>query len=418
MPVKITTITSTIAYFWVIAIIALLVIAQPNTSDARTPSDNSLKASLKEQIDQNTLQHQQLIKLADTAELQRKQIQQLHAATEKALNKEVPADPFLIVFRIITLFTLGLLAFTLITLVYRHLPSFEKHKISLREQGEDIEHLKHSVIQCQKNTTITAQALAKTKADVIALKEAQQLSKDQAAIALEILEKQLRSPLSVGLTEQNRATIMSLLEEGHLSFDNALRAKALIAEHDEEWMNTIQYWETVLVEKPDNNEALLHIGFANYKLAADYRKDLTYLNKAVDTYHQIMSSAPEYFEDAYGFDSQSVEPEFPEGNADDFWIYQQVEDLIFKTDELKNYHAILNVACKYVAQGEIDDARDCLEQISSIYHAANCKQLQEDKDLDPIRDQDWFQDIVQNACQKKPLTETPLDDDNVDMLPS
>lgn len=389
-----------------LAIMVLLVSLQPNVSDARTNSYKALKATLAEQTEQITLQKQQMASLAETAELQRQQIQQLHAATEKALNKEAPSDPFLTVFRIITLFTLGLLAFTLYTLVYRYLPSFDKYKTLLREQQETtekqqrkIDEQQRNMLQIHKNSTITAQALARTKADVIALKEAQQLSKDQAAIALEILEKQLRSPLEAGLSEQNRATIIELLDDGHLNFENTLRAKALIAEHDEQWSDAIQFWETVLVEKPENNEALLHIGYANYKLAANHRKDQTYLNKAVDTYHRIMSSAPEYFEDAYGFDDQSVEPEEHQGNTEDFWIFQQVEGLIFKTDELKNYHSILNIACQYSADGQIDDARDCLEQVSPVFHASNYKQLQEDSDLDSVRSQEWFKKIMNDAAQ-------------------
>lgn len=402
----------------IIVIVAVFALMQPNYSEAKSASYNTLKASLAEQTKQNEIQHQQMASLAETAELQRQQIQQLHTATEKALNKEAPVDPFLTVFRIITLFTLGLLAFTLYTLVYRYLPSFDNYKTLLREQQEItnkqqnvIDEQQRNMLQIHKNTTITAQALAKTKAEVIGLKAAQQLSKDQAAIALEILEKQLRSPLEAGLSEQNRATIIELLDDGHLSFDNTLRAKALIAEHDEEWLDAIQFWETVLVEKPENNEALLHIGFANFKLAANHRKDQTYLNKAVDTYHHIMSSAPEYFEDAYGFDDQSVEPEEHVGNADDFWIFQQVEGLIFKTDELKNYHSILNIACQYSVDGQLDDARDCLEQVSPIYHASNCKQLQEDTDLDSVRDQEWFKKIVKDACTTKTKIALDITDD-------
>lgn len=385
---------------------------QPNYSEAKSTSYNTLKASLAEQTKQNEIQQQQMASLAETAELQRQQIQLLHAAAEKALNKEPPVDPFLSVFRIITLFTLSLLVFTLYTLIYSYLPSLNKYKGLLREQKNTLDDLKSNILNTQKNTTITTQALAKTDAEVIALKEAQQLSKDQTAIALEILEKQLRLPLEAGLSEQNRATIVELLEDGHLNFENSLRAKALIAEHDEEWSDSLKYWETVLVERPENNEALLHIGFANYKLAANHRKDPTYLNKAVDTYHHIMSSAPEYFEDAYGFDDQSIEPEDHEGNAEDFWIFQQVEGLIFKTDELKNYHSILNIACQYAADGQIKNARDCLEQVSPIYHASNCKQLQEDPDLEAVRDQKWFKKIVENACstQAKQTLDTVEED--------
>lgn len=400
--------------------VAFYVMLQPNASEAKGASYQALKTSIAEQTEQTAIQQEQLALLADTAELQRQQIQKLHTATEKALNKEPPADPFLTVFRIITLFTLGLLAFTLYTLVYRYLPSFDKYKVLLREQQDasqkhqdSIDELKRNVLQTHKNTSITAQALAKTKAEVLALKAAQQLSKDQAAIALEILEKQLRLPLEAGLSEQNRTTIKELIDDGHLSFENSLRAKALIAEHDEQWLNAMQYWETVLLEKPDNNEALLHIGFANYKLAANHRHDQTYLNQAVETYHRIMSAAPEYFEDAYGFDDQSVEPEEHQGNAEDFWIFQQVEGLIFKTDELKNYHSILNIACQYLANDQIDDARDCLEQISPIYHASNCKQLQQDTALDAVRDQQWFKKIVAEACSsnKQKLETIPHEED-------
>lgn len=416
MLIKILNKDTMLSKLFTLLIISLLFLALSNVSEAKSASYNILKTSIGQVKSQNLELKQQLTAQAETTALQARQIQQLHTAMETQLNKET-ADPFLNIFRIITLFTLSLLLFTLYTLTTKYLPLLDRYKALLQKQHRTLELHHHKIddvtlktLKAQKITATIEQSLSQTKIntgqdieylknDVETLQKAQKLTKDQAAIAIEVLDKHLKSPLETGLSEQNLGTLHALLDEGHLDFTSSIKAKALIAEHDEQWSEAIHYWDTVLLEKPKNNEALLHIGFANYKLAANHRKDQSHLNKAVATYDKIMVSAPEYFEDAYGFDDQTVGPDEIETNADELWIYQQVEELIIKTDELKNYHSVLNVACEYSVGGKIEDARECLEQVSTVYHASNCKQLREDKDLDSVREHEWFKKIIKDACE-------------------
>lgn len=358
---------------------------------------------------------------AESISSQNKKLHELHESIDQsrlqAKNNKISAERYITLYRALALFTLALLIGTLYLLSKKYLPLLKKHKTLLKELDQrtephqnEINEVKQSTLLLLKDakaieqkivttTTKSDEKISHLQQDIETIHKAEQQSKDQVATNLDTLGKLLKKPLIQGLLEQEITTIRSLLEEGHLDFINSLKVKGLISEHHANWHDAIKYWDTVLLEKPQNNEALLHIGFANFKLAAMHRKKESYLNHAVNSYDQIMVSSPEYFEDAYGFDDQVVGPDHINTNSDELWLYQQVEKLIIKTDELRNYHAVLNIACEYSAAGNTEDARECLEQISLIYHAPNYQQLQNDKDLASIRDQDWFKKIIKEASE-------------------
>jgi len=363
-----------------------------------------------------TKTEQQIHTLTENATYTSQQLKQLHHITQDIINNNSQEDVFVTTFRILAAFTLILLLTALYILTQKYAPLFEKQKALIeqlknQQQQHEIETDKlnqqlHSIEQKTKKTqqhiinthTTTHNTTQQLQEQVQALQDAQQSTKNQVAIARDILQKHLQSPLEQGIPELDVTTLKSLLNEDHLDFQDALKAKALIAEHQQKWQHALQLWDTLLLETGDNNEALLHIGYAHYKQAAENSKEQHHLDKAVSIYDRIMVSAPEYFEDAYGYDDQTVGPEAINTHAEELWIYQQLEELIIKTDELRNYQSILNIACKYAAEGQIEDARDCLEQVSPIYHAASCKQLQKDTDLDTVRSLDWFQNIIKAAC--------------------
>jgi tetratricopeptide (TPR) repeat protein len=395
--------------FMLLLCLALIIsITLPSLSYANKTSTKILEKQQQTQ--------QQIHDLTEYATQTSQQLKQLQNITQDIIDSNVQEDVFVTTFRILAGFTLILLLSTLYILTQKYAPLFEKYKVSIKQlknQQEQhdvkIEKLKQQ-LQHEKTTTKIIQQHI-TEADttthhttqqlqehVQALQDAQQFTKDQVAIARDILQKHLKSPLEQGIPELDVTTLKLLLNEGQLDFQDSLKAKALIAEHQQKWPHALQLWDTLLLETGDNNEALLHIGYSHYKQAADNSKNQHHLDKAVNIYDRIMISAPEYFEDAYGYDDQTVGPEAINTNSEELWIYQQLEELIIKTDELRNYQSILNIACKYAAEGQLEDARDCLEQVSPVYHAASCKQLQKDTDLDAVRKLDWFQDIIKSAC--------------------
>lgn len=73
------------------------------------------------------------------------------------------------------------------------------------------------------------------------LQDAQQFTKDQVAIAHDILQKHLESPLEQGIPELDITTLKSLLHEGHLNFQDALKTKALIAEHQQQGVSSVYH---------------------------------------------------------------------------------------------------------------------------------------------------------------------------------
>lgn len=200
-------------------------------------------------------------------------------------------------------------------------------------------------------------------------------------------------------------SLKQLARSSALPFVDTLKAKALLARYQGEWSKAIGYWDTVLMDEDSGEEetqvsrhtALLNLTYAHYKLAENRSKDDADLKKAVNLSEQIMTEASHYFDDAYGYDSENFLPDDIELTTEEMGLYPQVGRLVNKLDELKNYQSIYNLACVYSKDGQIDDARDCLEQIAKVYTAPNIQQLQEDEDLASVRDMDWFKSIVDQA---------------------
>lgn len=410
-----------IPLFSVILLLALFLSLALNPVQAKSASYNILKKSIEQLKRQNqmlqdklTIHTKSISSQSEILQVLQESISQSHI---QAKSREASADLHITLYRTLVLFTLALLISALYLFSKKYLPFLRKHKALLKELDQRTEPHQNEIDEVKQNTllvlkdakaikqkitsaaTESDERISHLEQDIENIHKAELLSKNQVSSNLATLDKLLKKPLLQGLSEQDITTIQSLLEEGHLDFINSLKVKGLISEHNSNWHDAIKYWDTILLEKPKNNEALLHIGFSYFKLATMYRKKESYLNSAESSYDQIMVSSPEYFEDTYGFDDQVVDPDHINTNPDELWLHQQVDSLIIKTDELRNYHAVLNIACEYSAVGNTEYARECLEQISSIYHASNYKQLQNDKDLESVRDQDWFKRIIKEASE-------------------
>jgi len=216
------------------------------------------------------------------------------------------------------------------------------------------------------------------------------------------LQLLLAKPVTYEPDDADGLLLNTLLEEDNLNFEETLQAKALASEYKAEWQLAIVYWETLLAENKNNLQALLHIAYGNYKLAEKYRKDDIYIEKASATYNQIMLLAPEYFEDIYAYDTdENMGASELVNDPDKVFIYQQIEQLVLKVDELKNYQSIYNLACQYAKEGNEQDARTWLEQITVDKESLHCKHLSEDEDLDSLRELPWFQRLLQEACEEE-----------------
>ena len=215
------------------------------------------------------------------------------------------------------------------------------------------------------------------------------------------LKTLLANPVSYEATDADGLLLNTLIEEDNLNFEEILQAKSLASEYKGEWQLAIIYWETLLAENKNNMQALLHIAYANYKLAEKYRKDEIYSEKASATYNQIMLLAPEYFEDIYAYDSdENMGASELVNDPDKVFIYQQIEQLVLKVDELKNYQSILNLACQYAKEGDEENAKVWLEQIAVDEGALHCKHLSEEEELDSLRELPWFQRLLKEACEE------------------
>ncbi len=227
------------------------------------------------------------------------------------------------------------------------------------------------------------------------------LSHERRKVIEKELQDLLAKPVTYEATDDDKLLINTLLKEDNLNFEEILQAKSLAAEYKGEWQLAIVYWETLLAENKNNTLALLHIAYGNYKLAENNHNDDIYLEKASATYHQIMLLAPEYFEDIYAYDDdENMGASELVNDPDKIFIYQQIEQLVLKVDELKNYQSIYNLACQYAKEGNVSDAKTWLEQATLNSSSMHCKHLQEDKDLDSLRELPWFQRLIYEACKE------------------
>lgn len=220
-------------------------------------------------------------------------------------------------------------------------------------------------------------------------------------IAEEQLEALLNHPVDYTLSSSEKDTLHTLIKENNLSFSSNLKARALEEEYSEAWQRAIDYWKTYIIDQGNDTEALLHIGYANYCLAISNSKDDYYINQAMNAFEKIMLAAPDYFDDMQGYDGEETLNEANNINEDgkEYNLYQQLETYLMKLDELRNYHSIYMLACNYANDGKVQDAQNCLEQIPPIFHAPHCKQLQKDSNLSVLRQFDWFNKLIDEACK-------------------
>jgi hypothetical protein len=339
-----------------------------------------------------------------TQQLLQKTQQQLTTLKEQHIEKK---DNTLLYFLfIVSALALGLSALSLYLLRRKHQPKTQQLHSRLEQTETDIVKLsgqtaqQHHAVDTLKVTHDTLFKDITHKLNTLDNHQKQSYERRQA------VEKELKHllqlPVNYDATEADHLVLSTMLEEGNLNFEEILQAKSLFAEYQHQWQLAVTYWKTLLAENKQNTFALLHLAYGNYKLAEQHRNDNTYLDKAMDNYNNIMTLAPEYFEDINGYDDdENMGASELVTDPDKVLIYQQIEKLVMQVSELKNYYSIYNLACQYAKEGNNEAAQDWLEQISLGAHTLHCKHLQEEEDLDSIRTFPWFQYLIEEACGKQ-----------------
>lgn len=397
-------------------------------SFARKPTLSSLNYAIKNLKKQNNILEKKLKTQRGRQEKQdlnfqeilQKQIQQNEQTTQQFqqtlenLKKQLQAQEskksedssLLYLVSVLSILALGLALFSLF--LARRKPPSETPTLTPRLEQSEADIIKLSGQSAQHNHAV--ESLKVTHGELFKgfSHKLNKLDNErkQSYERRQSIEKELRlllqQPVSYEASEADRLVLNTMLEEENLNFEETLQAKSLVAEYQAQWRLAIVYWETLLAENESNTLALLHVGYSNYKLAENHRKDDYYLTNSSNTYNKIMQLAPEYFEDINAYDDdENMGASELVNDPDNVVIYQQIEQLIMKVDELKNYHSIYNLACQYAKEGKKEEAKDWLEQIALDSNTLHCKHLHEDKDKDlaSIRDLPWFQHLMQASCE-------------------
>ncbi len=75
----------------------------------------------------------------------------------------------------------------------------------------------------------------------------------------------------------------------------------------------------------------------------------------------------------------------------------EAERLLTRAESLKKGVAAYNLACLAALRGQKDEARRWLEASLAAGNLPDRGHLETDKDMDPIRGEAWFADIVKRA---------------------
>ena len=269
---------------------------------------------------------------------------------------------------------------------------------SISDQREQLRSLKQS----------SEESVSQTNKELSQLHHTFEAYQQQGSLADEQLEELLTNPVDYTLNPQEKEKLRSLITDNNLSFSGNLKARALAEEASQAWQRSIDFWETVLIESGKNSEAWLHIGYANYRLAIEDSRSNHFIERSMQAFEKIMLSDPDYFDDMQGYDGEETLNEANDFNKEskEYNLFQQLETFLMKLDELRNYQSIYMLACDYATDGKVNDAQNCLEQIPSVFHAPHCKQLQSDDNLSVLRQFDWFNELIEGACQERKATET------------
>ena len=363
------------------------------------------KANVKDDVAQLQMEQQQLNdRLQQFMSVGNKLI-----ADNKKFNKHI--TELILISSVLAVILLGIIIFVFSS-YSRQKSALKQFKKSNNKDNENQRFQNNQIANLQQaigehRDQIKALKQEQAEQTQIAQKKLQQLHEklaqiqQQESIAEEQLEQLLNYPVDYILSSSETEQLQKLIRENQLSFSSSLKAKALEEEYSQAWQKAISYWQTYLIDSPNDTEALLHIGYDNYQLALEDSKDDYHLNQAMQAFEKIMLAAPDYFDDMQGYDGEESLNEandFNE-NSKEYNLYRQLENYLMKLDELRNYRSIYQLACSYANDGKVKDAQNCLEHIPAVFHAPHCQQLQKDSNLSILRQFDWFNKLIEEACK-------------------
>ena len=141
--------------------------------------------------------------------------------------------------------------------------------------------------------------------------------------------------------------------------------------------------------KPDMHEALSNWGLALWELAK-LKKDEELLRQAFEKCAEAVKIKPNNYEALTNWGGALSE--LAKFRQDDT-LFEEAERILLKAQEV-NPDIVYNLACIKALRGQHQECRKLLEHCKSVGTLPSKDYLKEDSDLESVRDEEWFQELL------------------------
>ena len=163
----------------------------------------------------------------------------------------------------------------------------------------------------------------------------------------------------------------------------------------------IDRYRQVLEIKPDMHEKLYNLGNMlgrRSELQATHADKRGDLDAAIDRFRQAVEIKPDTYDALYNLSNTLIDRAKLESSQHArMYLLRDAADKAEQADAIEAGAGAYNRACAAALLGHLEDARRWLEHAEAHTDLPDPAHLQNDSDMDPLRDEPWFQDLLARA---------------------
>ncbi|WP_228704621.1 SIR2 family protein [Acinetobacter piscicola] len=180
------------------------------------------------------------------------------------------------------------------------------------------------------------------------------------------------------------------------NYGNSLSDLAKLKEDEDLFNKAFELYEKALKIQPDHTDHLGNYGTALSDLAT-LKEDEDLFNKAFELYEKALKIQPDHADHLGNYGTTLLDLAKLKEDEDLFnKAFEQYQKAL-KNNQNKTY----NIACYYVVKGDLNLAKINLLHAEQHNTLPNLKYLNEDKDLNNVRNETWFIELLERLRAKE-----------------
>lgn len=341
----------------------------------------------------------------------------------------------------ISLFILLSITFIAGLFAYAHHKKYESELKNIKEIKQEINADHKEILKLKDDLIDTKNRCEKSLKNIDEIHNLSKLKLNQ------IQENVFKSE---SLTKSDLKAVNDVAKDDNAPIVERLRAKAIKATSEKQWDKSLQLWGIIAELPPHDSGAFFGMGIASQRLSEekgddtsllinakqyydkhlqqhpeDYRaynnlgsvcfnlakhkegKDLKIsINTAISLFKQSIEIKPDNALALSNWGGCLVEQAKQENNDERKQLLHEAIALFKRAETIQPGRGSYNLACVHALLEDFDECHIWLDKALELGKLPPCDHLREDKDLDSVRDQEWFKEILRkHGClQPSPPT--------------